>query len=133
MNGIGKNQLVRSLCRLAAHHCSYSKQPCDCKYIQEDTTNIASMSEEGSGCPELTVAAMLISQLSTIQYEDLCKKSGVTISEETADVLCLIADFQKKRLVPIEKTQDDKAISRVRCGGKGKSAYVPAKLPKGVL
>jgi hypothetical protein len=97
MFGIGKNKLVRNLCRLAAHHCSYSKQPCDCKYIN-DTASIATMSEQGSGCPEITMAAMLLSQLSAEQFATLAKQAGVTLDEDGVDVVSLIVSFQEQRM-----------------------------------
>lgn len=97
MNGIGKNQLIRNLCKLAAYHCSYTKQPCDCKYMNDSNINVGNLSEEGSGCPELIMASMLLSQLSAEQFSDLCKKAGILILDDGIDVINLISTFQQER------------------------------------
>lgn len=104
MYGIGKNQLVRNLCKIAAHSCAYSKQPCDCKFMT-DGGDVTPMSEAGSGCPELTVAAMIISQLSEAQFAELAEAAGIIINEDSVDVIQTIAKFQEKRF-PIKLKGD---------------------------
>jgi hypothetical protein len=97
MNGIGKNQLIRNLCKLAANHCSYTRQPCDCKYMDDSNQNVGNLSEQGSGCPELIMASMLLSQLSAEQFSDLCKKAGILVLDDGVDVIHLISKFQQER------------------------------------
>lgn len=96
MYSVGKNQLVRNLCKLAAHHCSYTKQPCDCKFITEDG-DVGQLTKTGSGCPELTVAAMIISQMSALQFAELAKSADINIHEDSVSVIETIKEFQEKR------------------------------------
>ena len=83
MNGVNKKQLVNALCRLSATLCAYTKPPCDCKFMQDDTDHIATHSESGSGCPEITEAAVILAQMSEQEFLALAKRAGVYVHEET--------------------------------------------------
>lgn len=104
MFGIKKEWLVKSLCKLAASHCGYMKQPCDCKYMPEDGSKFHS---ETTGCPEITMAATLIANMTTQEFLTVAKRGGIIISdneESATDVRSMIADFLAQKL---EKTQKE--------------------------
>jgi hypothetical protein len=101
MNGISKENLVKNLCRLAANLCAYIRQPCDCKFMKYDDAHIANGSEAGSGCPELTMAALMFAHMTKQEFLALARKSGVSIQEDDAeipDIFGMIHQFQEKRM-----------------------------------
>lgn len=116
MFGIAKDRLIKGLARLVAKSCSYTKQPCDCKYMQDDDNHINPGSERGSGCPEMTMAAMLIAHMTNQEFSTITRRAGIQITEEAdlkaPDVLGMIAKFQEARFTPMivaPKTSKKKA------------------------
>src|SRR5574343_573415 len=104
MNCVEKERLVRSLCKLAAKLCSYSKQPCDCKFISDDADikTIATGSESGSGCPEIASVAQLIAHMTDQEFYSLAERAGLSIFskdqfEQPINVFQLINSFQEDR------------------------------------
>jgi hypothetical protein len=133
MNGISKESLVKNLCRLAANLCAYVRQPCDCKFMQDKDENIANGSESGSGCPEISVAATMLAHMSKQEFLALARKAGVTVDDEdrtVPDVYGMIRQFQEERMDK-KGSQAQQVANQIR--KKHRSAYVPGKLPKGVL
>lgn len=130
MNGVSKKQLVNALCRLSATLCAYTKQPCDCKYMQEDDNHIASGSESGSGCPEITMAAVILAHMSEQDFLALTKRSGISIHEDkdlqTPDVFGMIKKFQEQRFENMQLKNIQQVLSKPnrkrphRSGGPGK-------------
>ncbi len=100
MFGIKKELLVKNLCKLVASRCVYSKQPCDCKYMIHDDDNVSQFSEIGNGCPETTMAATLIANMTEQEFNSIARRAGITISDSTEpaiDVFKMIGEFQEKR------------------------------------
>jgi hypothetical protein len=131
MNGVNKDNLIKAMCRLAANLCSYTKQPCDCKYMQDSDKNIGRGSESGSGCPEITMAASILAQMTNQEFMTIAKRAGINISDDVhvpPDVFGMIRQFQDQRW---EKMRAVPTVSKKKINTK--SAYVPGKLPKGSL
>lgn len=97
MNGIEKNHLVKSLCKLAAAHCCYIGKSCDCKYIED--YDPAKITGEKSGCPELTMAATLISHMTDQEFLAIAHRAGITIIKDEdfcpLDILNIIFGFKE--------------------------------------
>ncbi len=118
MFGVNKEKLIKSLCRLSASLCSYTKQPCDCKYIDDSITTIATRSEKGSGCPETTLAALLIAHMTRQEFDTIAHRAGIEIGDEAfkaPDVLGMISKFQEEKQIKricsgIPKRRNNKAI-----------------------
>src|SRR5574339_590404 len=108
MNSSDKEQLVKALCRLSANLCSYSKKPCDCKFMQDEDKHIASGSERGSGCPETMIAAMLLAHMTEQEFLAIARRAGITITKDDdlkpLDVPALVNKFQEERW---EKNQSE--------------------------
>ena len=86
MFGIKQSRLIKSLDALQVTRCSYyqlqemplEKRRCDCKYLREDDTNVE-MGEYGNCCPEISLAYLLLKELSEEEYLDLAKRAGVIV------------------------------------------------------
>lgn len=101
MFGTTKDRLINGLSKLAANLCSYTKQPCDCKYIGDQTENIARGSERGSGCPETTMAALLIANMTNQEFLTIARRAGISITEDddlkVPNVFEMIKEFQEAK------------------------------------
>lgn len=71
---IKQDKLVDNLCRISAELCSYTNIPCDCKYIKESDEKICSLHEEGSGCPETMLAALIIDNLYVEEFNQIIER-----------------------------------------------------------
>jgi hypothetical protein len=80
MFGINKDRLVTNLRKVQKALCSYSAQPCDCKYGAQ---NAGKLTEEGPGCPEVTMASELIKHMTQKEFERICKRANITVYEPT--------------------------------------------------
>ncbi len=131
-----KEELVKSLCRLSASLCSYNGQPCDCKYMKDNDTSIARGQENGSGCPETMVAAELIANMTIQEFHALLVRAGLTVDEEPVQPIANVYEMKKafqKELWEKERTNALKLRPTKIKRKSYKSAYVPGKLPKGLL
>lgn len=100
MFGIKKELLVTNLCKLVAANCAYSKQPCDCKYMIHEDDKVSRFSEKGNGCPETTMAAVLIAHMTEQEFQSIAKRAGITISDDQTpamNVFKIIESFQAER------------------------------------
>lgn len=145
-----KNDLIKSLCKLSANLCSYIKKPCDCKFINLNVNqNIATGSESGSGCPETLVVAMLLNHMTDQEFNSLCKKAGLLITEDNApeiNILQTVDKFQEERwtdklknvVLPVPKKKNrSSAYQPGKLPPNGltekSSPYQPRKIPKGFV
>jgi hypothetical protein len=99
MNGIKKEQLVKSLCRISTSHCGYIGSHCDCKYMKDDHS-VDNWGSEATGCPETILAATLINNMTTQEFYAIARRAGITIhypEESTLDLNQVIAEMQKQR------------------------------------
>lgn len=103
MFGIERDKLVKSLCKLAVSRCGYLGNKCDCKYMSEDDKS----NPEATGCPEIMMAAQIISNMTTQEFFSLTKRADITISEAPSSVLdasSMIISLKKEKL---EKMRED--------------------------
>ena len=68
-----KKELIKNIKRMRERLCAYKGNICDCKYIKDSSKHICSMSEDGSGCPELRTVIYLLSNLKNEDYLNLMK------------------------------------------------------------
>lgn len=111
MNGLKRIKLITSLCRLAAHHCAYMGATCDCKFMHDDDKHIASGSENGSGCPEITIAAAILAHMTEQEFMSFCKRADVNIyyaDEERIKVHEVISNFKKERFSDVTTKKNKK-------------------------
>jgi hypothetical protein len=137
MNGIRKEELVKILCKLSAALCSYTKQPCDCKFATDSDTNIGRGSERGSGCPETAVAAQLIAHMTTQEFYAIAERAKINIADEpeppVIDVWELKSKLQEKKWEESVTRAKNMLVKKPRKSANRRSAYMPGKLPKEVL
>lgn len=79
MFGITKKHLAEGLDRIQKALCSYTRQPCDCKY---GATRPGQGSEEGPGCPEVSMARELIKAMTPFEFARLCKRAHVRVVDD---------------------------------------------------
>jgi hypothetical protein len=70
-----REQLITSLKRIQKRLCSYTKQPCDCKFMRNEDTDICNGHENGSGCPELFVVIQLLEIMSSNEFVKIAKRA----------------------------------------------------------
>ena len=76
MISINKTKLILSLERMRTKLCAYIKQPCDCKFIEDDTRNdlLCRGFEQGSGCPEISLIIRLLSVMTDEEYKSISNR-----------------------------------------------------------
>ena len=132
MNSPTKDNLVKALCKLSAALCSYTKQPCDCKFIKDEDDSVGEGHENGSGCPETMIAAELIAHMNQQEFKTIAQRAGINIGYEPDPV----DTFQMKKKFQEEIWKKQQEAAKLLLPAKRvnrKSAYVPGKLPKGIL
>ncbi len=90
---ISKEQLLKNLCRIQKALCAYqSNKFCDCKYMQDSDrdSTICSLSENGSGCPEIKQTIELI------QAMPICDQN---IKQESKSKKMIVLDKTSPELV----------------------------------
>lgn len=68
-------KVARALRNLREKVCAYFGKPghrCDCKFGADE--KLRTMSERGSGCPELLAAASLLEAMTAEEHRRLCKR-----------------------------------------------------------
>jgi hypothetical protein len=108
MFGVGKEQLVKALCRISARSCGYIGHRCDCKYMQDsEADEYVLMSGETSGCPETRMAATLLNTLTTQEFYALAARAGIQVSlpeEKEVNISSLMTKFQDDRRANMIRT-----------------------------
>jgi hypothetical protein len=107
MFGVGKEQLVKALCRISSRMCGYIGHGCDCKYMQDsEASDYVLMSGETSGCPETMMAATLLNALTTQEFYALAGRANVQVSlpeEKEIDISSLMNKFKDARRADMAK------------------------------
>lgn len=80
MFGISKDRLCNSLQMIRKKLCSYSHQPCDCKYINDNmkASDICNGHENGSGCPEVSMAYAIINAMTDSEFNKICDRTKIS-------------------------------------------------------
>jgi hypothetical protein len=81
MFGIPRDRLLANLEKLRKNLCCYDRQPCDCKYMNDQTViqQGGVSSGEDTGCCELTMVIELLSNLSEEAYEAALATTDILI------------------------------------------------------
>lgn len=70
-----RDQYLKNLRRIQKKLCSYTGQPCDCKFIQDKDIEICRGSENGSGCCEIFMAIYLIGSMTPSEFKKISKRA----------------------------------------------------------
>jgi len=124
MNGVKQKRLVTSLAKLATRCCAYIGDRCDCKFMAENTSEAGIMtgSENGSGCPELTMMLYMVAAMTEQEFNAISKRAGISIdSEESIDASAILKEEKKlraatflERAKPVVKNRKEEAIKRAK-------------------
>jgi len=83
MFGIQQNKLIENLGNIAHKLCSYSMEShrtsrCDCKY-GATYKKAAMCSEDGCGCPEVSMAEQIVKAMTPTEFKRICKRANISV------------------------------------------------------
>lgn len=117
MNGVRQERLIKTVAKLRARCCSYIGPRCDCKFVNDNTseTSIMTGSETGSGCPELMQVAFMLAQMTEQEFLTLAKRAGINVEDPikpAIDVGAILREEKDKRDKQFTNAQPLKKIKK---------------------